>query len=213
MNALIKHLKYSFTEIASFIFSSPTQHITTLYVEKNSHPAPETPHLWTHALFSYKDPLVHKLVVSMKYRNDTNASRVIGKCIANFIIEHLDEWKKLYGIENFVLIPIPCSKKHKRKRGYNQTERLVKNIHTYIPELKTSYNTLTKTKETKGQTETANKKERLQNVAHSFSVTKPVSEAVLLIDDVVTTGATLKEARRALRESGVNKIIAITFAH
>ncbi|PIQ68235.1 MAG: hypothetical protein COV91_05240 [Candidatus Taylorbacteria bacterium CG11_big_fil_rev_8_21_14_0_20_46_11] len=79
---------------------------------------------------------------------------------------------------------------------------------TYSPSV------LRKVKDTPSQTKSRNKKERMKNLAGCFEASIEVSgRNVILIDDVATTGATLLEARRALRKSGARKVIAFTIAH
>ncbi|MDE6868958.1 MAG: ComF family protein [Clostridia bacterium] len=101
------------------------------------------------------------------------------------------------------IVYIPMTKKAERRRGYNQAELLAKSIskRLNIPVLK---NGLIKTTETAAQKSLA-KKERASNLADCFKVDKPEKikdNTVLLVDDVLTTGATADAACKKLLHAG-----------
>ena len=78
------------------------------------------------------------------------------------------------------------------------------------------FNILIKIKETEHQANIKERKDRLKNLSGSFSVKNAEmikSRNIILIDDVITTGATLSEARKTLKQFGAKKIIAFTVAH
>lgn len=123
--------------------------------------------------------------------------------------------------EASVLIPIPLAPKRLRQRGYNQSELLARALaRTWripvLPDL------LIRTRETPTQT-ALTPGTRLANVAGAFGTRNaelgtrnsafPLpSSALILVDDVFTTGATLAEAARALERAGATTIHAVTFA-
>lgn len=79
-------------------------------------------------------------------------------------------------------------------------------------------NILIKPKETEHQARTHNRQERLKNIIGSFAIKNGSEDLiknrnVILIDDITTTGATLSEARKILKQAGARKIIAFTVAH
>ena len=127
----------------------------------------------------------------------------MSKCIEN----NLD----CSGID--VISCVPLSNKRLRKRGYNQAELLAKEIAKaldipYMPMLK-------KTRDNPAQSGTKNAKERLSNVVGAYSMQSKVSvegKTVLLVDDIVTTGATLSECARTLRKAGAERVYAATLA-
>jgi len=77
-------------------------------------------------------------------------------------------------------------------------------------------NILIKPKETEHQARIRDRRERLKNIAGSFAVKnneKIKGKNIILIDDILTTGATLSEAKKVLKQAGARKVIAFTVAH
>ncbi|MDD3972607.1 MAG: phosphoribosyltransferase family protein, partial [Clostridia bacterium] len=112
----------------------------------------------------------------------------------------------------------PLSRKKKWVRGYNQSEHLAKafckedkyNLFSFEKRL------LFKKRETKPQAEIKNRRKRLENIKGAFFIKdkeKIMGKTILLIDDVVTTGGTLKEASLVLKEAQAKKVCAFTLAH
>ena len=82
--------------------------------------------------------------------------------------------------------------------------------------LKLEKNILIKPKETEHQARIKDRRERLKNLIGSFAVKngeKIKNKNIILIDDITTTGATLSEARKILKQYGARRIIAFTVAH
>jgi len=117
-----------------------------------------------------------------------------------------------------LLIPIPITKARRKERGFNQTEMLAENLMKIVPAnflLHYEPNILIKTKETEKQT-FKNRAERLASLKDSFQVTDPEKikdKKIILLDDVVTTGATISEVKRVLKQAHAKSIQAITLAH
>ncbi|MDE5943862.1 MAG: ComF family protein [Clostridia bacterium] len=111
------------------------------------------------------------------------------------------------------IVYIPMTKKALRRRGYNQAELLAKSIskRLNIPVLKDG---LVKTAETEDQ-KTLSRKERATNLADCFKVNRRAEikdKTVLLIDDVLTTGATADSACKKLLQAGAKRIYFATAA-
>ena len=112
-----------------------------------------------------------------------------------------------------LIVPIPMSKARKRERGYNQAELLAKALaeKTSFPG---SSEILLKTRNTPSQVSLAGR-ERLTNLQNSFDVSDPNrvwGKTILLVDDISTTGTTLCEAARVLKNSGAKKVIGLVVA-
>lgn len=108
---------------------------------------------------------------------------------------------------------IPMTKEAFRNRGYNQTEMIAEEIH-YLLDIPCEA-VLKKVKGTKSQKSIKTQAERKKNVSGIFAMQEKAEVAgkcVLLVDDLCTTGSTLSEAARVLREAGAGTIIAATFA-
>ncbi len=172
----------------------------------------------TTAPLSYREPMIRSLIWQLKYRGNKKIAKTLAEILYD---EIMDEYQDLVSFENFsspLIIPIPASPKKKKEKGFNQTEILAEALIELDKEKTFEYSpdALTKTKETKNQTSIKRREERLLNLKGSFDVKNPeiVKERnVILIDDVITTGATIKEARRALKAHGARKVLAFAVAH
>lgn len=112
------------------------------------------------------------------------------------------------------IVPVPLHKKRLRSREFNQSALLARHLsrHTGLPPL---YNSLVKVRDTSPQVG-LRAKERRKNLKNAFRVTDKVSirgKDLILVDDVFTTGATIRECSRLLREEGSGKIYAVLLAH
>ncbi len=172
----------------------------------------------TIALWNYADEKVRTIIWEIKYRRNErlveNVAEVLYDTVSSEVLERAVT-------ENFVdplLVPIPISTRRRLERGYNQTEMLCKALKKLDTEnlLEYSPSALKRVVHTESQTHTKNKKERISNIQGSMKVEDPElvrDRNIILIDDVTTTGATLSDARRALRESGAKRVICFTLAH
>lgn len=115
--------------------------------------------------------------------------------------------KELFIPEDYFLVPIPMTKRKILLRGFNQTEILAKNL---APEK--TMPVLQKIKETKEQAK-LNFQERKTNLKNAFIVQERPPKNIILIDDVITSGNTLKECAQVLKNSSTKKIIALTILY
>jgi len=171
----------------------------------------------TLAIGSYHDPLVRQAVWELKYRDNPKISSLLGQLIYEELFLELSE-EKIFGKHlPPILIPIPLSAKRLRERGFNQIEVLCEKIKKLDRENLLDYQPkiLVKTRNTPPQTKISRQK-RLANLTNCFAVKFPekiVGRKIILLDDVLTTGATITEARRTLLASDAKSVTAITVAH
>jgi competence protein ComFC len=112
-----------------------------------------------------------------------------------------------------LIIPVPLHRARKRERGFNQSEILAEGVSKVI-NVEFLKDVLKRMKNTKDQTH-LNVQERKENVEGAFVVTRPdevISKRVILVDDVMTTGATLNECAKTLLEAGAERVYAVTLA-
>ncbi|MCC7356170.1 MAG: ComF family protein [Candidatus Doudnabacteria bacterium] len=160
----------------------------------------------TLSLFAYKDNRISRAIILGKYKFVPAIYAELGHMLALFLKEKYDLSQADF------IIPIPLSPQRKRWRGFNQAEIVAAqiSINSNIPLSKA----LIRNKNTKTQKD-LNKKDRLENMKGSFEVSAKANlkgKHVLLIDDVLTTGSTLLEATKALKEAGVTSVICVTLA-
>ena len=107
---------------------------------------------------------------------------------------------------------MPLSAKRKRKRGYNQAELIAEELSSRL-KLPLIDGALVKTKENKSQAK-LKRREREENVRGVYEVTAPEAfkgRRVLVVDDVMTTGATLGEVSRILYKAKARSVEALTY--
>ncbi|TSC52660.1 MAG: phosphoribosyl transferase [Parcubacteria group bacterium LiPW_41] len=120
-----------------------------------------------------------------------------------------------FDLSKTLLTPIPLASRRERERGFNQSALLAKEIHSCIPQLIYAPKILKRIKYELPQTKTHTQKERNINLNNAFSADIPTTIQglpIILIDDVYTTGATIKNAVKKLKEKGAGKIIVLVGA-
>lgn len=115
------------------------------------------------------------------------------------------------------IVPLPQSRLRVLRRGFNQTRRLLYETLARDREKLFIFETgnLVKVRETKKQA-LLSRAERLRAQKGAFALRHPErlkGTPVILFDDIVTTGATLLEARRTLKKAGVRDVICVALAH
>ena len=179
------------------------------------------------AIFSYQDKLVRKMVWQMKFRECHWVAEIFGRFLAGFIMQRatIARNEVLCGegfscVEQIILAPTPLHPKRFAERGYNQCEWLCEEIMKNLDEVghgRIEYNKkiLIRIKYRTKQS-WSSRTERLENSSGIFAVrdfADVVGRTFILIDDVVTTGATLNEARRTLLAAGASSVICFAIAH
>lgn len=155
----------------------------------------------------FKDQIVRKLIHYYKY---PPFIKDLSEILSDMIISHLELTGIKSELSNFILIPIPISKRKMSYRGFNQAEELAKKLSLKL-NLETK-NALIKIKETKSQID-LDKAERKKNVENIFSLIEDLKgKNVLLIDDVFTTGSTLEEAAKLSKQNGAKQVWAAVIA-
>lgn len=158
---------------------------------------------------NYDQSLVRKAIHAIKYSFIQDLMPIV----AELLIKVLDQSRFHQDFSADVIIPIPLHRRKLAQRGFNQAELLAKILgQKYSWSINNKI--LQRTRSTRSQTGLARLK-RLANVKNIFSVKAPESiknKNIILVDDVCTTGATLEEAAKILKQHGAAKVWAITLA-
>ena len=152
---------------------------------------------------NFEGPL-REAIHQYKYR----PCRSLGHPLAMWMTAHL---RSLEAID--LIMPVPLHTSRLRKRGFNQALLLAAPV-AKTAAVPLSYDNLVRIRPTRPQVELSGD-ERLHNVAGAFALKRPDAVAgtsILLIDDVFTTGATMNECSRVLKESGAVHVYALTLA-
>lgn len=159
------------------------------------------------ALMSYTKSTAQSLITENKYHGNHRAATLLSTLLQKHFAENL---------HSYIFVPIPLSQERQKARGYNQVTNILETL-TREHNIRIDETLLIRTRDTKPQTSLA-KQERQINMRDSFAVTDKISahrdKTIVLVDDVVTTGATLGAARAALAPHlPPNRLLCIAFAH
>ncbi|MGX2039081.1 ComF family protein [Methylocaldum sp. MU1018] len=148
------------------------------------------------ALFRYEEPVRH-LIQSLKFGARYPCARLLGTLMA----------ERLAALEEkpSVIVPVPLHRSRYRQRGFNQAIEIARTVsrRLHVP---LDLNSCRRIRPTAAQTGLP-AKQRRNNLRHAFAVEMPVEHRhAVILDDVMTTGATANELAGALRRAGVAKI-------
>jgi ComF family protein len=154
-----------------------------------------------------KDKELQDIIHALKYDKKFHIGIFLGKNLGEYFKSQLQSWNIN------LIVPIPLHHLKKAERGFNQSYYIAKGISSQTS-IAIKANVIKRMRFTQSQT-TMTLKEREENVEGAFKVRKMKNvkgKKVLLVDDVMTTGATMNECGKVLLESGANRIYAATVA-
>lgn len=178
------------TELGDFVF--PPSHGEKLLrtIEPTAHNKLYQPGRYKNIMYlsKYSEPVVQAAITANKFHRHQKAAKFLGSLLALWLASQKD---------STVFIPIPLGKQRLRQRGHNQVETLLDTV-----QVKVDTSILQRSVETLPQSQ-LKKSERMKNMQQVFQYNGKAEDLmnynhVILLDDVVTTGATLKAARATL---------------
>ena len=167
----------------------------------------EIPRYILGAATKYDNPVVNNLIHYFKYENFQNLASLLSELIFEFLS------RTDFVVSNFILIPIPLHSSRERQRGYNQSKLLAGILSDKLRI--NLVDGLKRTKRTKPQAQAKKSGAREKNIKDCFeaiNLNRIKGKNILLVDDVFTSGATINEAVKVLRNAGARKIAALVIA-
>ncbi len=159
------------------------------------------------SLFYYDGSgLVKEILQEIKYKNNRKLAYNLGRVLGKSILKQIGESKT-------IIIPVPLHTKKLRQRGYNQAEEIGRGIQAVVDlplrnvlRRKTHHISATR----------VGKEQRMSRLMNAYGIKKEIGEdihQVVIVDDVITTGATIKACKSAIKNSSFKgKIIVASLA-
>lgn len=159
----------------------------------------------------YEDKIIGDLVKAYKYHFIKDLAVNLAWLLVERLSKEVASSKNLF-FQDFtqtVVMAVPLSKRRQKWRGFNQAEEMAKIMASHFN--LTYSDKLKRVKHRRAQAKLS-EQERLNNLAGCFSFNGAAPEKVILVDDVVTTGATVNECAKALRAAGAEEILVLALA-
>lgn len=156
------------------------------------------------ARLAFRGP-ARELIHSFKYEDVFSLSGVFSRELKKIII-------KTPNCRRYTVSSIPLSAKKLRQRGYNQSKLIAEAISMDLNLVFSDI--LTRVDGNFSQVQSGNKISRKNNVKGVFKLNqnRNIPKNIILVDDVVTTGATVEEATKVLKKAGAKKVIVLAVA-
>lgn len=161
------------------------------------------------SIFNY-NPFLKRIIAAIKYDLAITVWRDFSLTIRPAGLYKLNFFKSLKKVVYFV--PTPLHPRRRRLRGFNQADLIATWAQGYIDiPIRMA---LERKKDTVYQARLRETADRGKNVKNAFTATEHMAgHTVIIVDDVMTTGATVKEAARACFKSGAEAVYALAIAH
>jgi ComF family protein len=161
-------------------------------------------------------PLVREMILSLKFGGRRDMARALAAAASAMLAAQMAQ------MEGAVLVPIPLSPQRLAERGFNQSLLLAKQLRKHVagpkpPALATRLLARQNAPASMRQLHLSalNRAQRAELIHEAFYVVpgnKNMPKKILLVDDVMTTGATMRAAATALRNAGVQEVLALPVA-
>jgi len=153
------------------------------------------------------DDFSARIVHALKYNDHTELAPALARLMVNASDEVINNTD--------YIVPVPLHPKRLRQRKFNQAQLLAKFI-SRATGIKTIPDLLIRTKDIPSQSG-LNRRQRIANVCDAFSIDQRNAHLIrgsriIIVDDVITTGATLSECSKCLLQAGSSKVYGLSFA-
>lgn len=150
----------------------------------------------TLAPWRYQYP-VDAMIGRYKYRNQRKFARPLTAGLADYLDQQLSAYPQQ---APELIIPAPMHPRRRRQRGFNQADEIAETVSRRLG-IPWCARTVKRCRPVRPQRELG-REQRLANLRGVFTVTRPLPHRVAIVDDVITTGATVRMLTNALREAG-----------
>jgi ComF family protein len=166
------------------------------------------------AFYEYHDQKpIGGLIKNFKYQLATDIVsvwEVVSKLYLDLIFR-----QAIYFNQSYLLLPIPLHYKREAERGFNQAQMIAETFLKFLPksEFDVRHQVLSRIKNTPKQSQLS-KEERQKNILGAFEYRGlPLNnQSIILVDDVYTTGATMQECARVLKNNGAKAVYGLALA-
>ena len=148
-----------------------------------------------YSIFTYNEQM-QAMIAKWKYRGDYVLANAFKIHVSELFIKQFTHLTK-----NLIIVPIPLSKERIKERGFNQAKVLASFLPIKSQEIMTRVHSEKQSKKTRH--------ERI-STKNPFKVNGKVNKTVILVDDIYTTGTTLRHAASVLRKNGCPEVYAYT---
>jgi ComF family protein len=165
----------------------------------------------TITLFSFSNPRVRAAIHEAKYHGSAHAFDLLATALAEYLRDADDIPTARSNLA--MLVPIPLGRERRKERGYNQAEEIANRVSKELG-IAVDTTLLERTRETASQVSLP-RRAREENMRGAFGTAHSAdpSHTYIVVDDVITTGATLQAAVDALRAGGAEHIVPLALAH
>lgn len=160
-----------------------------------------------------KGGTLQKLLHELKYNRLTHIGSTLGRKLGHYVLQH-EEIAEFLAFHEAILLPVPLHYLKFRKRGFNQAFFIAAGLQKVLDIPICEAGDVVRRKNTRTQTGFSLER-RISNMEGAFHVNNPEcfkGKAVLIVDDVFTTGSTAFELHRTLRDAGAGAGMILTVA-
>jgi len=189
-------------------------------------------HHRTLGIFAYKDERVSRLVWNIKYKKSGLATKIAGYALRKVISALLCPDGVIDALTTIVIVPMPVTRRRRRERGYNQCELITEEIARYLNKdipiifenkllLRTQHTSYQKHKDREARLELKDDIFKVDEKILNEIVKKingaqnglPKDIQFIVVDDVITTGTTIRGAIETMKKAGLTNVRGVALAH
>ncbi|MDP2934263.1 MAG: ComF family protein [bacterium] len=160
----------------------------------------------------YKNPLIRELIRAFKYHYIQELANPLSQLLIK-VLENNFNISSISSTSSILVIPVPLFKHRLHYRGFNQAELIAQEIAKHF-KLPIETNAIKRKISRAPQAKISDIEKRKTNIKDVFDIVPSEVEGkiILLVDDVITTGATLSEAAKILKQNNAKEVWGITIA-